>query len=82
MAETSPMLCGKCRVPVEGWTESDGNDWISCPACGQQDRLDDALGEATEYKIGKIMSGGLNAPIVGSSGTDRAFPSFISFCRL
>jgi hypothetical protein len=59
MSETSPMLCGKCRVPVEGWTESDGNEWVSCPICGQRDRLDDALGEASEYKIAKIVGGPL-----------------------
>ncbi len=71
------MLCGKCRVPVEGRAESDGYDWVSCPVCGQEDRLDDAIREASEYKLGKIVSGSFAALNHGSmtvnSPPDRAY---------
>jgi hypothetical protein len=55
MSETRPVLCGKCHIPSEVRTESDGSEWVSCPICGQQDRMDDAFGEAGEYHVGKLL---------------------------
>ena len=66
MADTSAMLCGKCRVTAEGRTESNGDEWISCPRCRREDRLDDAIGEASEYKLSKIVGGGFAALNRGS----------------
>lgn len=53
------LLCGQCRVPVEGSTDADGIDRVRCPACGRADTLDDAVGYAADHEVTKALDGPL-----------------------
>ena len=55
--ETSPLLCGKCRIPVEGRTEADGSNRVRCPRCGENDTLNNAVREAAGHKAEKLVKG-------------------------
>ncbi len=49
MSETKTLLCGHCRVPIEGRTYDDGHQEAVCPVCGQTDTIENAVREAGEY---------------------------------
>jgi hypothetical protein len=57
MSEIYPILCGKCNVVIERGFERDGDLWMACPVCGQEDRMDDIVRETAEYKIDKQFRG-------------------------
>jgi hypothetical protein len=49
MSETKTLLCGHCRVEIEGRTYDDGHQEAVCPVCGQTDTIENAIREAGEY---------------------------------
>jgi len=55
MEESRPILCGKCHVPIKVNTKADGETWGFCPACGQQDRMDDTVREAAKNRVDKMI---------------------------
>jgi len=54
-----PILCGRCRVPVE-ISASSGDDKddikVCCPTCGQSDTLEHARREASQHTAHKLLS--------------------------
>ncbi len=61
--EARPILCGQCHVAVEGRVETDGREMVRCLTCGQEDTLDNAVREASEYVADKAireMIGGIS----------------------
>lgn len=42
-SDTVTVLCGKCKVSVEGPTNPKSQDIFSCPSCGRNDRFDNVM---------------------------------------
>lgn len=49
MTQTVQVLCGYCRVPLEGPAEPNPDDRYICPICGEGDPLDIVMSEVSEY---------------------------------
>lgn len=49
--ETGNILCGCCKVPVQGPTEATADDVFTCPSCGQSDTRENVLAEANSFVI-------------------------------
>ncbi len=52
-----PLLCGACKVPVEGRTDANGHQTVPCPTCGETDTLENATREADEREADKLVGG-------------------------
>jgi uncharacterized Zn finger protein (UPF0148 family) len=46
---TRKVICAKCKVPIEGVSNPEGNIVMSCPVCGTSDTRENAIREATEH---------------------------------
>lgn len=57
--EARPILCGKCHVGVEQRVDAHGNPAVACPSCGVSDSAENAVREAGEYLMDKLMREGL-----------------------
>ena len=53
---SQPILCGRCRIPVERSTETTRLTTVCCPNCGQTDTLEDARREAAQHTAHKLLS--------------------------
>lgn len=49
MTQTAQVLCGYCRVPLEGPAEPNPDDRYACPICGDGDRFEVVMNEVSEY---------------------------------
>jgi hypothetical protein len=70
MVSSHILLCGKCRVPVEGSTDSNGHEIATCPKCGESDTFENATREAGEHVADKLvrdMFNGIGESTRGSS---------------
>ena len=47
--DTQSILCGACRVPLEGPAEPQPQDMFSCPACGRSDTLENIFSEVKTF---------------------------------
>ena len=47
--DTKSILCGKCRVPLEGSANPKPKDRYSCPRCGNGDTVENVLSEAKSF---------------------------------
>lgn len=47
--QTKTILCGSCRVPVEGPAEPKDQDMISCPSCGRSDNFKNVVTSVTAF---------------------------------
>ena len=47
--QTVTILCGKCRIGVEGPAEPDAHDVITCPSCGNHDNFENVLASVTAF---------------------------------
>jgi hypothetical protein len=50
------ILCGKCKVEVEGPTEPDAKSTYSCPSCGNSDTFEKVMASVeafTEELVGR-----------------------------
>ena len=63
--EADPILCGRCQVPVNEGIDAQGHAAVVCPSCGASDSAENAVQEATEYLLDKLMR---EDPPDGSSG--------------
>jgi hypothetical protein len=75
--ETRPILCGVCQVPVSQGTDPQGNATLVCPRCGISDSAENAIREAGEYFVDKLMREGL--PEINSPGMTITHPPKRSF---
>ena len=41
--QTTTILCGSCRIPVEGPADPQDQDVISCPSCGHHDTFENVM---------------------------------------
>lgn len=46
---TKTILCGQCRVAVEGPTNPQPHDRISCPSCGREDSFKNVMSSIEAY---------------------------------
>jgi hypothetical protein len=53
--EADPILCGICHVPVNEGIDAHGHAAVVCPSCGASDSAENAVQEATEYLLDKVM---------------------------
>jgi hypothetical protein len=56
MSETKTVLCGICHVPVEKRINPDGQMMVVCPTCWQSDTTENAVREAGENLVHKLIS--------------------------
>jgi len=49
--DTQSILCGACRVPIEGPANPKSDDMFTCPECGRSDTLKHVIDSATAYVI-------------------------------
>ncbi|MEQ9388302.1 hypothetical protein [Marinovum algicola] len=47
--DTQSILCGSCRVPIEGPADGKGDNVFSCPICGQGDTRENVLKEVKAF---------------------------------
>jgi hypothetical protein len=47
--DTHTILCGKCRVPVEGPAEPQDHDMITCPACGRSSNFKNVMKSVSAF---------------------------------
>ncbi|MBE0453640.1 MAG: hypothetical protein IBX58_08170 [Roseovarius sp.] len=47
--DTQNILCGTCRIPVEGPADPDSQDVFSCPRCGNSDTLENVMASAKSF---------------------------------
>jgi hypothetical protein len=57
MSDITHVLCNKCHVTPQRGFERNGETWAACAICGQEDRVEEILGEAAEYHIRKGIDG-------------------------
>lgn len=48
-ANTKPIKCGACDVPLKIPADAKGEDIVSCPSCGEGDTLDNVIAELGNY---------------------------------
>jgi hypothetical protein len=53
--EPDPILCGICHVPVNEGNDAEGHAVVVFPSCGASDSAENAVQEATEYLLDKVM---------------------------
>jgi hypothetical protein len=75
--EVRPVFCGVCNVPVNEGTDAQGNALVICPSCGVSDTPENAVREAGEYLIDKLMRESL--PESNSPGMTITHPPKRSF---
>jgi hypothetical protein len=49
--QTQTILCGSCRIPVEGPTDPSVQDTFSCPSCGKADTFDNVMASARAFSV-------------------------------
>ncbi len=54
--ESTPLLCGRCRVRVEISLDRYGEAVVLCPNCGEGDTLTNARREAGLHEAHKLLS--------------------------
>jgi hypothetical protein len=54
--ERKPILCGRCRVPVEISAPSGWETKVHCPTCGQSETLEEARREASKHTAHVLLS--------------------------
>jgi hypothetical protein len=47
--DTQSILCGTCRVPVEGPADGKDENVFSCPRCGRSDTRENVLKEVKAF---------------------------------
>jgi len=47
--DTQSILCGDCRVPIEGPADGQDDNVFSCPACGRSDTRKNVLEEVKAF---------------------------------
>jgi hypothetical protein len=51
------ILCGKCRVPVDGPSKPAPEDMLTCPKCGEKDTFAKVMEDIRAYAVDRIGSG-------------------------
>ena len=72
--ERKPILCGRCRVPVEISASSGWETKVHCPTCGHSETLKEARREASQHAAHILLSDMLR----GLTTNDRPEPFFTS----
>lgn len=47
--QTVTILCGKCRVGIEGPAEPDAQTTYNCPSCGHSDTYENVMASVTAF---------------------------------
>lgn len=47
--DTQSILCGSCRVPIQGPADGQDDSMFSCPSCGRSDTREGVLKEAKAF---------------------------------
>lgn len=47
--QIATILCGSCKVPVEGPEEPKPQDLIACPRCGRSDSFETVVASVSQY---------------------------------
>lgn len=47
--DSQKILCGSCRIPVEGPANPDTQDVFSCPKCGRSDTFKNVMASAKAF---------------------------------
>ena len=55
LEEQQPILCGRCRRPVEVSAPAGRATIVCCPTCGQSDTLEEARREAAQHAAHRIL---------------------------
>ncbi len=48
-ANTQSILCGDCRVPIEGPADGKSDNVFACPRCGRSDTRENVLKEVKAF---------------------------------
>ena len=54
--EPRPLLCGRCKVPVDVSAASGREETVCCRICGRSDTLEYARREAAQHTAHKLLS--------------------------
>ncbi|MER8983278.1 hypothetical protein [Mesorhizobium sp. M0663] len=66
MASSSvKLLCGSCKVDLEGPANAKDHDVIACPRCGRSDTLKNVVREVTKHAE-EAMARGLQKSLSGA----------------
>ena len=47
--DTQSILCGSCRVPIEGPSDGQSENIFACPSCGLSDTRENVLAEVKAF---------------------------------
>lgn len=47
--KTKTILCGACRIPVEGPADPQDQDMITCPSCGRSDNFKNVVASVEAF---------------------------------
>jgi hypothetical protein len=47
--DAQSILCGDCRIPIEGPADGQGDSVFSCPSCGRSDTYENVLKEVKAF---------------------------------
>ena len=50
-ADTQSILCGSCRVPIEGPADGKDDNVFTCPMCGRSDTRKNVLKEVEAFVV-------------------------------
>lgn len=79
--ETVTVLCGRCKVGVDGPPNPKPQDTITCPKCGRSDSFKNVMASVEKFStdlLQKKMSEGFKRAFSGSKGvkfTAKPVPS-------
>lgn len=90
--DTATILCGSCKVPVEGPADPKPQDTITCPRCGRHDSFKnvmasinrhatDLLGNQLQEGIARAARGNKFMKFESKSIPKRSYP-FIADLKL
>ena len=68
--QTQTILCGACRIPVEGPANPKAQDMISCPTCGRSDNFENVM-RSVEACITELTSHHLQKTIRETVGRHK-----------
>jgi hypothetical protein len=91
-SDTATILCGSCKVPVEGPADPNPQDTITCPRCGRHDSFQNVMASVTQHatdlmgnnlhdSFARSMRGNKFVKVTSKRIPQRSYP-FISNLKL
>ncbi len=66
VSDTVSVLCGKCKVAVDGPTNPKSKDIFTCPKCGRSDNFKNVMASVEKHTL-DLMSNHMSDALNGST---------------